>query len=128
MSTEDNKRLVRRFVREGLGDRRVDVIDELIGRPGMANNLKEGLAQIAEILSDMRYGIDYLVAEGNTVAVFCTLYGTHTGKFQSPLLTVPATGRDVAVEVAYRIQIVDGKIDMIVSVTDLLGLITQIAS
>jgi predicted ester cyclase len=128
VTIEDNKRLVERFIDEVLEQQRVDVLDELVARPMMASNIKGRFGEIGSVLSDVRYRIDHLVAEGDTVAVFCTLHGRHAGEFASPLLTIPPTGRDVMIEEAYRFRVVDGKIDMFVVVSDVIGLITQIAS
>ena len=74
MATDNNKDVVRRFVKEVLAGGQLDRIDELVA-PGYVNRafgtgldaFKGMLAGLTAALPDRRFDIEDLVAEGDTV-------------------------------------------------------------
>lgn len=86
MSTEQNKAVVRRFITEVLTGRNPDLADELVA-PNYVNRafpvdragFKAMAAAAGAALSDYRFEIEDLVAEGDAVVARFTYEGTHTG-------------------------------------------------
>ncbi len=74
MSTEQNKAVVRRFMMEALSGRNIGVADEVLA-PNYVNRMtgadlagfKAMLTGMSTALSDVRFEIDDLVAEGDSV-------------------------------------------------------------
>lgn len=74
MSTEHNKEIIRRFVTEALSGRNLSLADEVLA-PNYVNRLtgadlaafKGFLTGMSMALSDVRFEIDDLVAEGDAV-------------------------------------------------------------
>jgi predicted ester cyclase len=99
MSTETNKKLVRRLYDEVLNSRRAEVIDELAladytehdplpgQRDGLAG-LKDRTAMLIEGLAPT-FTVEDVIAEGDRVVVRWTNAGMHSG----PFLGIPPTGR-----------------------------------
>jgi predicted ester cyclase len=89
MSTEQNKAVVRRFITETLAGGAVDVIDDLLA-PNYHNPMMGGvdragfkamLSAMGAVISDMRFDIQDLVAEGDAVvARFTWAYTLASGK------------------------------------------------
>ncbi|MGA2513450.1 MAG: nuclear transport factor 2 family protein [Candidatus Limnocylindrales bacterium] len=89
MSTEQNKAVVRRFITEALVGGAVDALDELLA-PDYHNPLMGGidragfkalLPAMRTVISDMRFDIQDLVAEGDAVvARFTWAYTLASGK------------------------------------------------
>jgi predicted ester cyclase len=86
MTTEQNKAVVRRFMTEALTGRNVGAADELLA-PNYVNRMTGGdrdafkgmLTGMSTALSDTRFEIDELVAEGDAVVARWTMEATHTG-------------------------------------------------
>ena len=74
MSTEHNKEIVRRFITEALSGRNISLADEVLA-PNYVNPMtgsdlaafKGLLTGMSSALSDVRFEIDDLVAEGDAV-------------------------------------------------------------
>lgn len=105
MSQEDaNKTMIRRYYEEVWGQKQLDVVDELFApdyvlvnimpwrKPGAAG-LKEFIADNHRMFPDIQYVINWMIAEGNTVAVHVTATATHKGDLVGPVGPVAATGR-----------------------------------
>jgi len=103
MSTETNKKLVRRFYDEALNDRRVEVIDELAladyaehdPLPGQRDGLvglKDRVTMFIEGLAPT-FTVEDVIAEGDRVVVRWTNNGTHVGAF----LGIPPTRRSFSI-------------------------------
>ena len=60
---------------------------------------------LARAFSDQRWTIHQVLADGDTVTVYCTHSGRHTGDF----FGLPATGRNFAYRQMHIIRVVDGK-------------------
>jgi len=99
MSTEQNKVVVRRFVTEALSGRNVGVADEVLA-PNYVNRMtgadlagfKGMLTGLKSALTDVRFDIDDLVAEGDAVVARWKMEATHTGS----LMGEPPTGKKIS--------------------------------
>lgn len=116
MSTEENKTLMKRMVTDYQGnghDEAVlyDVISAAVvdhsappGLPAGRHGVKALHDAFFAAFSDFHGVIHDQIAEGDRVVTRKTLCGTHTGSWQG----VPATGRDVAIEVIDIVRIEGG--------------------
>jgi predicted ester cyclase len=99
MSTEQNKAVVRRFMTEVLTGHNVSLADELLA-PNYVNRamgldlagFKAMGAGLGKALSDIRFEIENLVAEGDAVVARFTMEGTHTGS----LMGEPPSGKKIS--------------------------------
>jgi predicted ester cyclase len=99
MSTEENKAVVRRFMMEALSGRNVSMADEVLA-PNYVNRMtgaglaafKGMLTGMSAALSDVRFEIDDLVAEGDAVVARWTMEATHSGS----LMGEAPTGKKVS--------------------------------
>jgi predicted ester cyclase len=117
MSTEHNKQLVLRWRDEIWNKRNVTIVDELYapdyighmaGTPGPIAG-REALKQlIAAYLAafDIHLTSQFLIAEGDLVAVYDTVRLKHTGAFQG----IPPTGKEATITSTDIYRMVDGKI------------------
>ena len=86
MSIEQNKEIIRRFVMEALSGRNPGLVDEVLA-PNYVNPMtgsdlaafKGLLTGMSTALSDVRFEIDDLVAEGDAVVALWKMEATHTG-------------------------------------------------
>jgi predicted ester cyclase len=76
--------------------------------PGMPQGL-EGMQQVMlwlnRAFADLRYEIHQVIAEGDTVAVYCTMTGRHIGEFMG----LPPSNRPVASSQVHIVRFQDGK-------------------
>lgn len=113
MSTEQNKEIVRRFVTEGLSGRNLSLADEVLA-PNYVNRLtgadlaafKGMLTGMSTALSDVRFEIDDLVAEGDAVVARWKMEATHTGS----LMGETPTGKRVSSRGLTYYRLVNGQI------------------
>jgi predicted ester cyclase len=113
MSTEHNKEIVRRFVMEALSGRNVGLADEVLS-PNYVNRLtgadlsafKGMLTGMSKALSDVRFEIDDLVAEGDSVVARWKMEATHTGS----LMGETPTGKRVSSRGLTYYRLVNGQI------------------
>lgn len=132
MSTEDNKRLVRRLYAEGF---KFSAMDEFFSPnliyhdPPPIPGLKPGLEAIKQTFKTFASAapegnpiIHDMIAEGDRVVVRMTAAGMHTGE----LLGVPPTGKRLEMDgiVIYRFE--NGKIVERWAQHDFLGLMYQL--
>lgn len=128
MTSGDRKEIVQRYIDEVMNGRSRTAVDDLLSSPMLAGHIKSGMDNIEAMVSELRYVVDAMVEDGDTVAVFCTLYGKHTGEFQTRWITVKATGRDVMIPYAYRFRIEGGRIVSLAAVSDVLQMLAQITA
>ena len=128
MTSGAHKATVQHYVDDVMNGRSRRALDDLVSSPMLAGHIKTGMDTIEAVVSELRYVVEAMLEEGDTVAVFCTLYGKHTGEFQTRWITVPATGRDVAVPYAYRFRVEGEKIVSLVAVSDFLQMLAQITA
>ncbi len=117
VSLEANKTIVRRIYDELWNARRLGVADELIApggvnydtgltpRPFGPEEMRATVRMITAAFPDHRHEVAEVVAEGDAVALRCTLTGTHRG----PFLGIPPTGRAIAVTEVHLYRLQDGK-------------------
>lgn len=129
MSLEDNKNVVRRFISEILTKGDLSVVGQLMG-PNYTNGLLPGMGIDAfkqfisashSAITDGKYTIKNIVAEGDQVVVSFTFSGTYTGS----IMGSKPTGKFFSVPglVYYRLE--NGKIveDMPFTSPDLMHLL-----
>jgi predicted ester cyclase len=117
MSTEQNKQLVLRWKEEIWNKRNMNIIDELyapdyigniVGTPGPVRG-REALKQLLAAYFaafDIHMASEFLIAEGDMVAVYDTFRFKHTGTFQG----IPPTGKEAILTSTDIYRIVNGKI------------------
>jgi len=134
MSTEQNKAIVRRFIDEAFVSGQADARDEIVSEhftprtwpsvePGM-ESLKQTVTRMASGLSDVRFEIEDLVAEGDRVAVRLTAHAVHRGDFMG----IPAAGKGYTIAEQHLFRIEDGKIAEHWHVADMLGMMRQLGA
>lgn len=134
MSTEENKRLVQRYVAEVANRHELAVIEELIaatythhGDNGKTQEVRgpicvqQNVAATTAAFPDANWAIDDMIAEGDKVVYRWTATGTHQGKF----LGVAATGKPIKITGVTIFRIENGKIAERWGSADLLGLLQQ---
>lgn len=105
MTTDQNKDVVRRFIREVLSGGRLDRVDELCA-PGYVNRafgadlpaFKQMLAGLAAALPERHVDVEELIAEGNAVVARFTL------EMRDP------AGKTISVRGLTYYRLADGKI------------------
>ena len=135
MSTEEaeNKAMFRRTYEELLNRGNLDVADELVapefvnheappGRDRGPESMRGLAAMLRTAFPDLRFEIEGLVAEGDTVAGRLTMCGTHEG----PLMGTPPTGRSVRQDHMHFVRFRDGKAVEHWGVRDDLGMMRQL--
>jgi predicted ester cyclase len=107
MSTEDNKMLVRRFMDEVFNEGNIAAIPNYM-REGtlLAGNTENMVTRFKQSFPDLRYAIQDIVAEGDTVAIYTHWTGTNAGPNQAG----PATGKQVASTAFWFFKIKEGRI------------------
>ena len=128
MSTEKNKNIVRQFITEALTGRNLSLADEVLA-PNYVNGLTGGdlaafkgmLTGMSTALSDVRFEIDDLVAEGDSVVARWKMEATHTGS----LMGETPTGKRVSSRGLTYYRLVNGQIveDDPLSTPDMLQLL-----
>jgi predicted ester cyclase len=137
MSSEENKALVRRYVKAIDENETSDwsILDEYIAEDFVAQNPpipgvsldREGMKQAAEIFRVATPGtheIGLQIAEGDLVASQISGRGVHAGE----LLGIPATNKAVETDGIAIHRIRDGKIVEYWSVTDIARVLQQVGA
>jgi predicted ester cyclase len=137
MSSDENKALIRRYIRAIDDNQSSDwsVVDDFVAEDFVAHNPpipgvsldREGMKQAAAIFrvaTPGRHEIGMQIAEGDLVVSQVRGRGVHAGE----LLGIPATNKDVETDgiVIHRIR--DGKIVEYWSVTDIARVLQQIGA
>jgi len=118
MSTEQNKTLLSRLIKEVFNRGNVSVVDELLAPdfveheelpPGIPPG-REAVKQLSTIFRsafpDFKATIDDMIAEGDKVVARQTWSGTQKGEFMG----VPPTGKRVSFGVIDIVRIAGGKV------------------
>ncbi len=113
--------IVLRLVEEAINGANVEAIDELLaadfvdhaeymvgpaGEPGDRRTFKQIAAMHQEAISDLRFDVGEVLADGDHVMLCGTVTGRHTGT----LYGLPASGNDVAFQVVEMYRVRDGRI------------------
>jgi steroid delta-isomerase-like uncharacterized protein len=115
MTTEQNKAIARRFVEEIFERGSTDAVDELVAQEftghtwGNARGpagLKAAMQRIAGALDDVRFRIDDIIAEGDSVAVRLTARARQVGEF----MKMPPSGKTYEIAEIHIFRILDGKV------------------
>ncbi len=134
MTVEENKALVHRWV-ELWNTGNVDAVGEFV-TPDYVRHDPNGptvhgpkaeqqlVAMYLAAFPDLRFTIEHLVGEGDTVAGRYTARGTHRGE----LLGIPPTGKQVTLAVMEVYRLTDGKIAEQWVTMDALGLLQQLGA
>jgi predicted ester cyclase len=122
MSAEENKLLVRRFVEQAVGQRNIDIVDEVVAEE-FAPIAKRWVRPFQSAFPDFEMRIVELIAEGPKVVAHFRCSGTHLGDW----LGVAGTGRRFEhVDEIYVFGIEGGKIVSAVGVEDNLSRMRQL--
>ena len=103
MSTDQNKAVVERFLKELITEDRRELVEELVaedyvyrGGDGEEYQGREGFLEVLDTyrnaFPDLHVEIDKMVAEGDVVATWYTFSGTHRGELEE----IPPTGRKIS--------------------------------
>jgi steroid delta-isomerase-like uncharacterized protein len=133
MGIEENKAVVRRLVSDFLSKHDLAAADDifadgLIDHQGPVTaigreNVKQFVAGLLQAFPDLQFEIGHLIAEGEKVCVNVIGRGTHRGEFRG----VAPTGRPVTILGTSIMRIADGKIAERWNITDMAGLMQQLA-
>jgi steroid delta-isomerase-like uncharacterized protein len=102
MSTDENERVVRRFIEEGINGRRLEVLDEVFapefvwhggafGEVRGLEDFKQAVGPFFVAFPDLVVSVENVTAADDRVAVHFSVQATHRGEF----LGVAATDRRV---------------------------------
>ena len=133
MSPEENKAVVRRFVEEVFNHGHLAAVDQFLAAeyrdanalPGQEpgrEGAKRAFSLYQDVFPDLRYTIEEMIAEGDTVVTRVTFRGTHRGAF----LGIAPTNRQVSVPAVHITRLVEGTIREHWSLMDDLGLMQQL--
>jgi len=122
MSTEENKGVSNRMA-EAIGTADFDAFEELM-TPELAQEFKQGIAELRRSFPDYHGTNEIQVAEGEMVANRLVFYGTHQGEFMG----VAPTGREVTFRGLALDRVVDGKIVESIVEMDLEDVLRQIGA
>jgi predicted ester cyclase len=75
------------------------------GTPPGPGSVSYFMHMLARAFSDQKWTVHRVVADRDTVALYCTHSGRHTGEF----FGIPATGRRFAYRQMHMIRVVNGK-------------------
>jgi predicted ester cyclase len=134
MSSEQNKAIARRIPLEVFSQGRLDVVDELLapdftehtalppGIPAGRAGVKAIASELRKGFPDINYRVDLQIAEGDFVAAYVTVSGTHKGE----VFGMPATGKHAEWAESHIVKLVNGKITEHWGVADQLGMLRQL--
>ena len=133
--SEELKTKARRTWEEIVPNADVEALAEVIAEDLIDHSARpdepQGLAGVRQtvvwlgtVFSDQRWDIHQVIGEGDTVVVYCTLQGRHTGD----LMGIPPTNREVAVDYVHIVRFSDGKAVEYWSVRDDMALMRQLGA
>jgi predicted ester cyclase len=133
MTTERNKALVQRFIDEVMNAGNTSAIADFCVPGSMfAGGIEGQINALKMALPDNHWTVDYMLAEGNKVAVRVTTHGTNTGpmvgfpafgRFETP---IPPTGKSVTGSEIYIFAVSDDKILSFAREIDQIGVLRQL--
>ena len=116
MTIEENKALVRRFIDDIFVGGKTEAVDELLTDDFVGHtwpssgdgksDLKKAMGRVSKGLTDPRFTVDDMIAEGDLVAVRLTAGATQTGEFMG----MPATGKRYEIGEIHIFRVKDGRI------------------
>jgi steroid delta-isomerase-like uncharacterized protein len=115
-SLEANKAVVRRFIEEIFGHQNLDAVDDLAADDFMPHTwgqmprgraaLREAMHRAGAGVTDARFEIPDMIAEGERVAVRLTSSARHTG----PFMGQPPSGRRYSIDEMHIFRLRDGQV------------------
>ena len=131
--SEENKALLRREIEEVWNKHNPDAVDEFFAPdlvnhsapPGMPNDregVKAGLGMFLGAFPDVKVTSDFMLAEGDKVAMHFTMRATHTGEW----LGIPATGKRINMTGIVIVRIAGGRIAELWTESDTMGMMQQL--
>lgn len=136
MTAEQEKTSLRRLLEEVVNKKNISVFDEVTtpdfveheqlgpGLPPNREGAKQFFAVVLSAFPDLRVVVEDEITAGDKVVARSTWSGTHQGEFQG----IPATGRQVTVQVIDICRIENGKIIEHWGQMDALGLLQQLGA
>jgi steroid delta-isomerase-like uncharacterized protein len=129
--SDENKAAAQRWIEEGFNRKNLAVVDELFADDVAVNGqivrragVKTSMSRHLTAFPDLHVTIDDSMAEGNKVAIWYTVEGTHRGEFAG----VPATGKHVEWSGVDLLIIEHGKITQARFLSDFYGLTSQLSA
>ena len=133
-SIEENKQVVRRFIKQIFELGRADAADSLVTddftphswgqMPPGAESLKQAVQHVSAGLTDVHFDIQDMIAEDDKVAVRINVRARHTADFMG----FPAAGKAHAISETHIFRLQDGKVAEHWRDADMLGLMQQIGA
>jgi len=137
MSTVDTKATVRRLIEEGWNQGKIAVFDELCASdwihhdPSQPNvhtreDFKRNVTERRRAFPDLHFRMEDMIAEGDQVILRWMWHGTHTGDLLTPMMRLPATGKQVTVTGITIFHVASGKVVETWNQSDRLGMYQQL--
>ena len=133
--TQDNLARCQKFYTEVANKGNMAVVDELVAEnfvdhevfPGLAptrDGLKEFFNVMRSAFPDLKFNVEFMMADGDKVAAYITMSGTHKGEFMG----MPASGKKFTTKAIDIVRIVDGKAVEHWGVTDGMTMMQQLGA
>ena len=129
--SEQNKAIIRRFIKEVQNQHKVDAIDEFFSADCKDHSRmvqeagpeahKQFFSMMFNAFPDASFTVHDMLAEGDRVVTRKTFQATYQGDFMG----IPATGKQVSMQIFDMMRVADGKITDHWAVADMLGLMQQ---
>jgi steroid delta-isomerase-like uncharacterized protein len=131
----DNKALVQKFYDDVVNGGKLDKLNDYIAEdfvehemmPGMAEG-REGCRQFFSMIRtafpDIKFKVEFMVAEGDKVVAYVTMSGTQKGEFMG----MPAGGKSFSTPTVDIIRIADGKAVEHWGATDSMAMMQQLGA
>jgi predicted ester cyclase len=137
MTPEERKEFVRRAYEEVFNKGNLAAAEEYFGLdfvnhagppdwPRGPESIRRTVTMLRTAFPDLRFTIEKVIVEGETIAARWTARGTHQGTLQGPVGSLPATDRPVAFKGITMGRVVDGKAGESWVIMDQLGLLRQV--
>ena len=135
MSAEENKALLRRYIKEVWDRQNPAAVDDFLApkykrhrspttEPLTRDGQKDLLTKFRAAFPDIQVTVEEIIAEGGRIAFRSTMRGTHLGE----LLGIAPTGRQVTVGLVDVIHVENGKFVEQWGGPDLLDLLQQLGA
>jgi steroid delta-isomerase-like uncharacterized protein len=104
MSIEENKAVIRRWIEA----RNANDVETAVAQwaDQKQESLRGAFDRFTEVFPDIQVVVHELIAEGDKVAIWFTVHGTHLGTYAD----VPATGKTIEWSIVDLYTVVNGKI------------------
>lgn len=133
-SAARNKALVHRFMDEFWDRGDLGLADALFA-PDEAAWVKGWASRLRAAMPDLRVTVDFCVAQGDLVAVYYTLRGTHTGAATgrfvdliAPTGRIEPTGNPIEITSSFLFRVAGGGLTLLRRVGDTFGLFQQMGA